>query len=75
MRSFSSPPAPGGPSQGALTTTELIVVIVVIVVAAGLAAFGIPVFGALEFIAGALYVACRSVKAMRAAEVPPLEAV
>ncbi|MFI5775303.1 hypothetical protein ACIA74_44345 [Streptomyces sp. NPDC051658] len=75
MRSFSSPPAPGGPSQGALTTTELVVVVVVVVVAAGLAALRMPVFGALEFIAGALYVACRSVKAMRAVEVPPFEAV
>ncbi|MFB6819667.1 hypothetical protein ACFCV8_34585 [Streptomyces sp. NPDC056347] len=75
MRSFSSPPAPGGPSQGALTTTEMIVVVVVIVVAAGLAALGMPVFGALELIAGALCVACRSVRAMRAADAPPAGAV
>ncbi|MEV8457680.1 hypothetical protein AB0467_34420 [Streptomyces sp. NPDC052095] len=71
MRSFTFPPAPRGPSQGALTTTEMIVVVVVILVAAGLAALGMPVIGALEFIAGALCVACRSVKAMRAADAPP----
>ncbi|MCX4902600.1 hypothetical protein OG571_45805 (plasmid) [Streptomyces sp. NBC_01369] len=49
--------------------------VVVVVVAGALAAFGMPVFGALEFIAGALCVAVRSVKAMRATDVPPLEAV
>ncbi|MGW0960824.1 hypothetical protein ACWD4K_17725 [Streptomyces gelaticus] len=75
MRSFSPPPAPGGPSQGALTTTELVVVVVVVVVAGALSALGMPVFGALEFIAGALYIAGRSIKAMRAAEVPPHGAV
>ncbi|WP_331750601.1 MULTISPECIES: hypothetical protein [unclassified Streptomyces] len=51
------------------------VVVVVVVVAGVLAAFGMPVFGALEFIAGALCVAVRSVRAMRATDVPPLEAV
>ncbi|MFF9352709.1 hypothetical protein [Streptomyces sp. NPDC014734] len=75
MRSFSSPPTPRGPSQGALTTTEMIVVVVVILVAAGLAALGMPVIGALEFIAGAFCVACRSVKAIRAADAPQAGAV
>ncbi|MFE3074242.1 hypothetical protein [Streptomyces sp. NPDC059247] len=76
MRTTSPPPAHGGgPSQGALTTTELIIVVVVVLVAAGLTAFGMPVFGAVEFIVGALCIACRSVKAMRAAEAPPSEAV
>ncbi|MFF4668029.1 hypothetical protein [Streptomyces sp. NPDC001282] len=75
MRSFSPPPAPGGPSQGALTTTELVVVVVVVVVAGVLAALGMPVFGALEFIVGSFCVAGRSVRAMRAADAPPLEAV
>ncbi|MFD3485004.1 hypothetical protein [Streptomyces sp. NPDC058665] len=71
MRLFPPPPAPGSdPSQGALTTTELIVVVVVIVVATVLAALGMPLFGAIEFIGGALYVAVRSVRAMRTA--PPL---
>ncbi|MFB7918878.1 hypothetical protein [Streptomyces sp. NPDC056061] len=49
--------------------------IVVVVVAGALAALGMPVFGALEFIAGALCVAVRSVRAMRAADVPPPGAV
>ncbi|MFJ8856428.1 hypothetical protein [Streptomyces sp. NPDC102437] len=78
MRSLSPQPAqsaPGSPSQGALTTKELVLVIVVVVVAGALAALGMPVFGALEFITGALYVAVRSVRAMRAAGAPPLEAV
>lgn len=76
MRSLSSPSTPGSSSsQGALTTTELVVVVVVVLVAALLAALGMPVLGALEFIAGALYVACRSVIALRAAQRPPLEAV
>ncbi|MCL7382589.1 hypothetical protein [Streptomyces sp. 35G-GA-8] len=71
MRLFPSPPAAGSdPSQGALTTKELIVVVVAIVVAATLAALGMPLFGAIEFISGALYVAGRSVRAMRTA--PPL---
>ncbi|MFD4574224.1 hypothetical protein ACFWNK_19680 [Streptomyces sp. NPDC058417] len=76
MRSFTSSPAPReDSSQGALTTSEMIVVVVVVVVAAVLAAFGMPVFGALEFIVGALCVACRSVRAMRTPQVPPFEAV
>ncbi|MFE7621585.1 hypothetical protein [Streptomyces sp. NPDC057496] len=78
MRSISpqpAQPAPDNPSQGALTTKELAVVVVVVVVAGALAALGMPVFGALEFVAGALCVAVRSVRTMRAANVPPLEAV
>ncbi len=76
MRLFPSPSGPGhSPSQGALTTTEMLVVVVVVVVAAALAVSGMPVFGVLEFIAGSLYVACRSVKAVRTAEMPPSEAV
>lgn len=71
MRLFPSPQAPDGdPSQGPLTTKELIVVVVVIVVAGVLAAFGLPLFGAIEFIVGALYVATCAVRAMRTA--PPL---
>jgi hypothetical protein len=74
MRSLPPPPPLGGaPAQGALTTPELAVVILVVVVAAGLAALGMPVFGALEFVAGALCVAVRSVRAMRTA--PPAGAV
>ncbi|WP_431776181.1 hypothetical protein [Streptomyces cucumeris] len=53
----------------------MLVVVVVVVVAAALAVSGMPVFGVLEFIAGSLYVACRSVKAVRTAEMPPSEAV
>jgi hypothetical protein len=64
-----------GPLLGALTTIEMIVVIVVVVVAAGLAISGMPLFGALEFITGSLYVAGRSVRAMRAAGVLASEAV
>ncbi|MER6774931.1 hypothetical protein ABT389_34955 [Streptomyces bacillaris] len=75
MRSLSSPSSGSGSSQGALTTTELVIVVVVVLVAALLAALGMPVLGALEFIAGALYVACRSVITLRAAQGPPLEAV
>ncbi|MEV8346447.1 hypothetical protein [Streptomyces niveus] len=71
MRLFPSPPIPDGdPSQGALTTKELVVVVVVIVVAAVLTALGMPLFGALEFVAGTLYVAGRSVRAMRTATPP-----
>ncbi|MGW6506559.1 hypothetical protein [Streptomyces niveus] len=44
--------------------------VVVIVVAAVLTALGMPLFGALEFVAGTLYVAGRSVRAMRTATPP-----
>ncbi|MEU0957834.1 hypothetical protein ABZ353_36755, partial [Streptomyces niveus] len=44
--------------------------VVVIVVAAVLAALGMPLFGALEFVAGTIYVAGRSVRAMRTATPP-----
>ncbi|MFG2615916.1 MULTISPECIES: hypothetical protein [Streptomyces] len=48
------------------------IIVVVIVVAGTLALTGLPMFGALEFITGALYVAVRSLKAMRtAAALPP----
>ncbi|WP_432012884.1 hypothetical protein [Streptomyces cucumeris] len=76
MRLFPSPLSPGhGLAQGALTTTEMMVVVVVVVVAAALAVSGMPVFGVLEFIAGSLYVACRSVKTVRTAAMSPSEAV
>lgn len=75
MRSLLFPPAPGGdPSQGALSTPEMVIVLVIIIVAAGLAVLGMPIWGAFEFITGALCVACRSIRAMRTSG-PPLEAV
>lgn len=70
MRSllFPSPPYP----PGALTPGEAALIVVVIVVAGALALTGLPMFGALEFITGALYVAVRSLRTMRtAAALPP----
>ncbi|MEU8525811.1 hypothetical protein AB0C77_09460 [Streptomyces sp. NPDC048629] len=58
----------------ALTPGELLIVVVVVIAAAALAAYGLPTIGALEFIAGALYVACRSVIALRSASQRPSEA-
>jgi hypothetical protein len=72
MLSFPTSRALGGdPSSGALTTAEMVIVVVIIFVAAGLAALGMPMIGALEFIAGALCVACRSVRALRKSSSPP----
>ncbi|MEE1792600.1 hypothetical protein PUR28_17795 [Streptomyces sp. BE308] len=66
MRSISSPPAHGPePAGQPLTTAEVYVVIVVVVAAAGLAALGMPVTGALTFTVGVLGVAVHAVRALR----------
>ncbi|MGW1818677.1 hypothetical protein ACWCQM_34585 [Streptomyces sp. NPDC002125] len=75
MRSPLFPPWPSSASPGALTSGEVVVVVVVVVVAGVFALAGLPVFGALEFIAGALCVALSSLRAMRTAAVSPPGAV
>ncbi|KPC79685.1 MULTISPECIES: hypothetical protein [Streptomyces] len=72
MRSLVFSP---GPSPGALTPGEVIIILVVVLVAGALALAGLPMFGALEFIAGALYISVRSLKAMRMTAELPSEAV
>lgn len=75
MRLIPPPRDAGRPApDGALTPGELLVVVVVVITAAVLAVYGLPTIGALEFIAGVLYVACRSVIALRTAVRRPSEA-
>ncbi|MFF1918737.1 hypothetical protein ACFVYE_46055 [Streptomyces sp. NPDC058239] len=75
MRSSLFPQSPSNASPGALTPGEVITILVVILVAGALALAGLPMFGALEFIAGALYVAVSSLKAIRTTTAPSPEAV
>ncbi|MFE7329250.1 hypothetical protein ACFU8W_30545 [Streptomyces sp. NPDC057565] len=72
--SFLTPFSPSA-SPGALTPGEVVIILVVILVAGALALAGLPMFGAVEFIAGALYVAVSSLRAMRTTTAPSLEAV
>ncbi|WLQ45615.1 hypothetical protein P8A22_37955 (plasmid) [Streptomyces laculatispora] len=74
MRSSLFPPSPSSTSPGALTPGEVVIILVVILVAGALALAGLPMLGALEFIAGALYVAVSSLKTLRAATGPAPEA-
>ncbi|WP_327173553.1 hypothetical protein OG471_41220 [Streptomyces sp. NBC_01336] len=72
MRSIPLWSAPGPqPACDGLTAAEVRLVIVVVVVAAGLAALGMPVTGALAFVGGALGIAAHSVRALRVPQVPP----
>ncbi len=72
MRSIPLWPAPGPqPAHDGLTAAEVRLVIVVVVVAAGLAALGMPITGALAFVSGALGIAAHSVRALRASQLPP----
>ncbi|MFF8919229.1 hypothetical protein ACF08M_39575 [Streptomyces sp. NPDC015032] len=75
MRSSLFPSSSPTISPGALTRGEVVVILVVILVAGALALAGLPMFGALEFIAGALYVAVSSLRTMRTTTAPSPEAV
>ncbi|WP_326763272.1 hypothetical protein OG978_47135 (plasmid) [Streptomyces sp. NBC_01591] len=75
MRSSLFPPSSPSAYPGALTPGEVVIILVVILVAGALALAGLPMFGALEFIAGALYVAVSSLRAMRTTTAPSPEAV
>lgn len=75
MRSIPLRQAPGPQPAHGLTAAEVRLVIVVVVVAAGLAALGMPVAGALAFVGGALGIAAHSVQALRAPQAPPSDVV
>ncbi|MFD4863265.1 hypothetical protein [Streptomyces atratus] len=75
MRSSLFPPSSPSASPGALTPGEVVIILVVILVAGVLALAGLPMFGALEFIAGAVCVAVSSLRAMRTTTRPSPEAV
>ncbi len=65
MRSIHPRPLPGrAPSDP--TGGEIIIVIVVMTLAGVLAVAGLPMFGALEFLGGAVYLACLTVNGLRA---------
>ncbi|WPW26122.1 hypothetical protein P6B95_41975 [Streptomyces atratus] len=75
MRSSLFPLSLPSASPGALTPGEVVIILVVILVAGVLALAGLPLFGAVEFIGGALWVAVSSLRVMRRTAGPSPEAV
>ena len=65
MRSIHLHPFPGH-RPPAPTGGEIIVIVVVMTLAGVLAVAGLPMFGALEFLGGAVYLACLTVNGLRA---------
>ncbi|MFC8450158.1 hypothetical protein [Kitasatospora sp. NPDC057223] len=67
MRTISTAMPNPGPQAGprALSGPEATVVVIIMTLAVALALADLPMFGALEFLGGAVYLACRTVKGLR----------
>ncbi|MFI9332601.1 hypothetical protein ACIGZJ_34350 [Kitasatospora sp. NPDC052868] len=72
MRSIhtTAPQVPDRPGRS-LTAAEAAIIIVIVLLAGALAAAGLPVFGVMELVGAAAYLACRTIKGLR--EQPPAD--
>lgn len=63
MRSLTTPSHPR--RTRSLTGAEVVIVVVIMALAAALAAIGQPMIGVIEFLGAAVFLACRTLKALR----------